>query len=145
MQHEEHECMVTIRVPGPPQGKGRARRSANGGMFTPARTRSYESLIAGMAMDAMATTGHPPFGREVPLRVTIAALMPVPASWSKRKQAAALDGLLRPIGKPDADNLAKTLDGLNGIVWHDDAAVVELAVSKRYAAMPALVIEVQAA
>ena len=33
--------------------------------------------------------------------------------------------------KPDADNVSKLIDGLNGIAWHDDAQVVNLTVHKR--------------
>lgn len=37
--------------------------------------------------------------------------------------------------KPDADNLAKAvLDGLNGVLWDDDAQVVHLSVTKRITA-----------
>ena len=37
--------------------------------------------------------------------------------------------------KPDCDNLAKAvLDALNGVLWQDDSQVVELSVSKWYAA-----------
>jgi len=33
----------------------------------------------------------------------------------------------------DVDNLAKSLiDGLNGIVWHDDRQVVKLSIEKVY-------------
>ena len=32
--------------------------------------------------------------------------------------------------KPDADNIAKLMDGLNGVAWHDDAQVTKLLVIK---------------
>ena len=32
--------------------------------------------------------------------------------------------------KPDADNILKLIDGLNGIAWHDDAQVTEAIVHK---------------
>ena len=39
-----------------------------------------------------------------------------------------------PIGKPDLDKLARAvLDALTGIVWVDDAQVVDLVLTKRYA------------
>jgi Holliday junction resolvase RusA-like endonuclease len=63
--------------------------------------------------------------------------MPIPPSWTKKRQAAALAGVEWPTGRPDSDNLAKgVLDALNGILWGDDAAVVELTVSKRYCTRP---------
>lgn len=44
-----------------------------------------------------------------------------------------------PAVKPDLDKLARAvLDGLTGIAWSDDGAVVQLRASKRYAAPGAL-------
>jgi Holliday junction resolvase RusA-like endonuclease len=41
-----------------------------------------------------------------------------------------------PIGMPDLDKLARAiLDALTGVVWTDDAQVVDLTLSKRYADM----------
>lgn len=44
----------------------------------------------------------------------------------------ARQGIFTPRKKPDADNIAKCLDALNGVIWHDDAQVVECIVRKRY-------------
>jgi len=75
-------------------------------------------------------------GREplrTPLRVMIEATMSIPLSWSKAKRQAALDGDVYP-SRPDVDNIAKTvLDGMNGVVYEDDAQVMYLKVSKKYA------------
>lgn len=39
-----------------------------------------------------------------------------------------------PMGKPDADNLGKqVLDACNGVIWDDDARVVNLSIDKRWA------------
>ena len=79
---------------------------------------------------------------EGPLEVVVTAVMPLAASWPKRKTAAAFEGKIRP-GRPDADNLLKALDGLNGIVWHDDSQIAEARVSKLYGANPRLEIEIR--
>ena len=43
-------------------------------------------------------------------------------------------GIIRPVKKPDVDNIAKAVfDSLNGIAYKDDAQVVELSMSKYYA------------
>ena len=69
----------------------------------------------------------------------------VPASWSKKKQAQALDGLMFPTKKPDVDNVVKAIfDALNGIVWGDDVQVVWLAASKRYDAIPGVLVGIRA-
>src|SRR5688572_16680202 len=129
---------VRIVVDGPPVGKGRPRFiRASGRAFTPAKTASYEAILAHAAGEAMA--GRPPL--DGPVRVTATAYMTIPASWSKRKTEEALVGILRP-GKPDADNLLKTLDAFNGIVWRDDAQVAEAQISKLYDPDPRFEVEV---
>lgn len=130
---------VTIIVAGPPVPKGRPRLSTVGGharAFTPSKTRRYEDLIrleAGRVME----------GRDQlrgPTRVAIRAFMPTPQAIAKHKTKgpAAEAGELRPVTKPDADNFAKVIDALNGIVWPDDNQVVELKVEKFYSIRPRL-------
>ena len=52
-------------------------------------------------------------------------------------------GCTRPTGKPDLDNCIKLLmDGLNKLAWLDDAQVVRLTASKRYAVAPQTVVEI---
>jgi Holliday junction resolvase RusA-like endonuclease len=122
-------------------GKGRPRFvRATGRTYTPAKTANYEAILAAAGIDAMIHEGwHPLAG---PLEVRVTAFMPIPRSWSRKKQQAALEGAIRP-GKPDADNILKTLDALNNIVWRDDAQIAEARVSKLYDAQPRLEIEVQ--
>ena len=61
----------------------------------------------------------------------------MPASWSKRKAAEALHGVIRPTKKPDADNVLKAVcDGINGVVWHDDTQAVDVTLRKRYGPVP---------
>ena len=126
--------MMTLQftIPGPPVGKGRPRFSRKGGKprsYTPAVTREYEALIAARAAEAMA--GREPL--KTPLRVMIEATMSVPLSWSKTRRQAALDGDVYP-SRPDVDNIAKTvLDGMNKVVYEDDAQVTHLKVNKKYA------------
>ena len=80
---------------------------------------------------------------EGPVRVEIMAFLPVPASWSGKSKLAALTGDIRPISKPDYDNIGKIVgDALNGIVWRDDAQIVEAVTRKVYAESPRLEIQV---
>jgi Holliday junction resolvase RusA-like endonuclease len=68
-----------------------------------------------------------------PLTVYIYAAMGIPLSWSKAKRQAALEGDIYP-ARPDVDNIAKTvLDGMNGVIYADDAQVTYLKVTKKYA------------
>ena len=136
--------MITFTIPGAPQGKGRAKIVKIGGfsrMATPPNTVAYEGLIAHAAQQAMA--GAPLLEGAAACNVFINA--PVPASWSQKKQRAALAGEVLPTTKPDADNVVKAVfDGLNGVAFKDDVQVVDLLVRKRYAATPCVRVEVQA-
>lgn len=135
---------LVVRLPGPPRGKGRPRMRvitpkagrSFAGVYTDAQTRNYEGMLRQVAAVAM---GSRPL-LSGPLMVTVRALFPVPASWSRRKRSDALGGLLRPTGKPDADNLMKVIDSCNGIVWNDDSQVVDMRVIKRYSEKPSLAI-----
>ncbi|OVE45679.1 RusA family crossover junction endodeoxyribonuclease [Chromobacterium violaceum] len=135
---------ITFTVPGAPVGKGRPKVSTRGGkfarMYTPEKTASYEGLIALAAQQAMA--GRAPLNG--PADVSIIMVLPIPTSWSKRKQAAALAGQVFPTKKPDADNVVKAIfDGMNGVVWVDDVQACDIAVMKRYGAAPGVTVAVQ--
>lgn len=133
--------MIAFVIPGQPQGKGRPRVGRVGGaarMFTPAKTVAYEGLIAHAAQQAMA--GRPML--EGPVAVELELQCQVPASWSKRKQAAALAGEVLPTTKPDIDNVVKAVfDGCNGVLWRDDVQAYRLTVAKRYSATPCVAVK----
>jgi Holliday junction resolvase RusA-like endonuclease len=99
-------------------------------------------MVKLVAHRAMAGAGLMAF----PVALSLIVLHPIPKSWSKRRQDAALAGAERPTTKPDADNVAKVVaDACNGVVWVDDAQVVELSVSKRYSSTPGVMVEVRPA
>ncbi len=134
---------VTIVVCGRPVPKGRPRiGSVNGRAmaFTPAATRKYEAHARLAAQEAMS-------GRtllEGPVRVSIAAYLPIPSSWSGKRQRMAEAGLIKPTKRPDCDNYLKAaLDSCNGIVFRDDAQVIDARVVKAYARKPRLEIRVE--
>lgn len=134
--------IVRFTVPGKPVGKGRPRAAKRGKhitLYTPQTTVTYESTVALAASQAM--TGRPLI--EGPAEVLMTMVLPVPASWSKRKQADALAGQLMPTTKPDMDNVVKAIfDAVNGIVWTDDVQVVGLRVRKVYGATPGVQVTV---
>lgn len=132
---------IAFTIPGEPQGKGRARATRTGRMYTPAKTAAYESLVAMAAQQAMQQ--HPPL--ESALAVEIEAVHTVPASWSKKRRHEAMSGIRRPSVKPDADNIAKAVaDGGNGIAWRDDRQIVSLLVRKVYGETPCVHVNVAA-
>lgn len=77
-----------------------------------------------------------------PLRVVVEASMPIPVSWPKWKRDFANMGMFLHTSKPDVDNILKTLDSFNEIVWRDDSQISSATVTKRYSAKPSLRIEV---
>lgn len=129
---------LSFTVPGEPKGKGRPRFTKQGHAYTPAKTRSYEAAVATLAKAAM--KGHPPFLGAC--SVAVVAYMSIPKSWSKIGQLRARQGFVHPTKKPDADNVVKCLDALNGIVWHDDAQAVDVLVRKRYSDNPRLEVSI---
>lgn len=129
---------IIVYLAGEPKGKGRPRIGRGGHgrpvAFTPAATRSYEAALRYAAQETM--RNRPLY--EGPLSVEVEARMPVPASWSQNKRREALAGHLHPTGKPDLDNILKTLDALNEVVWRDDKQIVWAQVVKVYSHQPAL-------
>jgi Holliday junction resolvase RusA-like endonuclease len=133
---------VCFRVPGQPVAKGRpiAGRGFNGHttLRTPEKTVAYESLVSLVAQQAMGS--RPPFAG--PIHLVVEILLAIPTSWSKRRQAMAEAGLICATKTPDADNVLKAIqDGMNGIVWVDDAQAVEYRISKKYGTSPGVYVE----
>lgn len=139
--------VIIVRLMGEPQGKGRPRSriaSSRGGkqfvaVYTPQATRTYESALKHAGKQAMKDL----VVLEDPLSIFVRAVMPIPASWAKRKRAAARAGEILPTTKPDFDNIVKTLDALNEIVWLDDKQIVRAQIEKVYGDEPHLLIEVR--
>lgn len=134
--------MVEFTIPGQPVAKGRprfARRGSGVATYTDAKTAGYENLVKMVASVAMA--GREPATGPLSLRVSIG--LQVPESWSKRRREMALSGAIRATKKPDADNVLKGIkDGCNGIVWRDDAQVVQITLRKDYSATPCATVAV---
>ena len=128
--------IIAFTIPGQPVAKGRPRACIRGGKvatYTPDNTARYENLVKLAAQEAL--KGLPPIGGAVALEVKV--FLAVPASWPKKKQAEAVAGTVRPSGRPDADNLLKSVaDGMNGVVFADDAQVTSCLVQKRYDTAP---------
>jgi Holliday junction resolvase RusA-like endonuclease len=134
--------MINIYVAGQPVGKARPRVTRSGRVYTPTKTMKAEASIQDAAREAM--QGQQPM--EGPVYVSAAFNMQIPISWTKTKRQQAGIGSVMPAGKPDIDNLAKTvMDALNGIAYRDDSQVVQLAISKRYSDEPGTFITIRPA
>ncbi len=137
---QKREPDVLVWLPGPPKGKsapramvGKYGRMAGKAMIYPdPLTRSYEQELKAAGEKAMA--GRLPFDCALKCRVT--AVFPIPVSMSGKDKLRAEQGIIRPIVRPDCDNLLKCLDGFHGIVFHDDKVIVEMMVRKFYGTRP---------
>lgn len=134
-------------MPGPPQGKARARtvrgfygRSTT---YTPAKTVVYEGAIRSAFRDAAKTQrggkdtalvqDEPVIGKGVPVRIRIEAFYKPAARTTKKQYILIQAGRLFPLRKPDIDNIVKAVaDALNGVAYKDDAQVTEIVASKSY-------------
>jgi Holliday junction resolvase RusA-like endonuclease len=138
---------VEFELQGEPRPKGRHRSRIgykNGKPFVmqypDPETARYEAVLAEAALLFM--RGRAP--TEQPVALLVHAYKPIAASWSKTDRAKALAGALLPTSKPDGDNYLKGCqDALNGIVWRDDAQVIDARVIKQFSDRPALRIEVR--
>lgn len=135
---------VHFTVPGEPQGKGRPRFTArNGRAFarTPEKTAIYENLIK---MEYQSQCKDVRFQDKEPLYMEVAAYYTIPASTSKKKKAEMQNKILRPVKKPDWDNIGKVVaDSLNQIAYRDDAQIVEAVVKKYYSDVPRIEVTIR--
>lgn len=131
--------LIEVIIAGVPVAKGRAR-VGKFGTYTPAKTKAFEAHGRLVAQQAMAS--QTPL--EGPLRMDVWPILPVPRSWSQKRQHLALRGDIKPVTRPDVDNYAKAaLDLCNGIVFADDSQVTTLHITKAYGPEPMLKIHVR--
>lgn len=113
--------------------KARPRFTRSGRTYTPAKTQAFEKQIALMARRAMADAG---VSRVESGAVTVLAYFyyTPPQSWSKKRKLELIKKVVVPkTTKPDIDNLQKAvLDGMNGVVFADDALVSRISAEKAY-------------
>lgn len=127
--------MIRFTIPGEPQGKARAR-TGKGFAYTPEKTVNYEALIKQIYVFE-ALEGKPKGLIEKPVEMAITAYYGIPKSYTKGKRLAAEHSIIRPMKKPDSDNIAKIImDALNSVAYKDDTQVVRLTVDKYYADVP---------
>jgi Holliday junction resolvase RusA-like endonuclease len=91
------------------------------------KLRPYRSEVTRCAMAALAESGlpEPAFGKHVPVTLRLEFTLLRPPSISKKRTHVCV--------RPDIDKMARaTLDSLTGVVYHDDAQVVNLHCVKSY-------------
>lgn len=134
--------MIEIVIPGEAEPQGRPRATIAGGrvrVYDPAKSRNYKEYVA-----LIARQNAPEKPLSGSLRVRVEIYRGMLKSFSRQKKKLAEARLLRPTTKPDLDNSAKSvLDACNGIIYKDDAQIVDLSVSKFYSENPRVEIRVE--
>lgn len=121
---------IKFNIPGKPQAKQRPRFTGHHA-YTPKETVAYENWVrlCFQQTKAQKLTGE--------ILSEMIFTFPIAASKSKKIKAKMMSGETCPTGKPDLDNLAKSvLDSLNGFAFDDDSQVVMLLVRKKYGTDP---------
>lgn len=120
---------LSLVIPEVAMGKQRARTfQKSDGSFksvTPTKTKVAEAVIRWHWQQSQ-QAAFPP---DTALSLYIAAYLPKPKSCPKSR--------LRPICKPDADNVLKlVVDALSGFAYDDDSRIVSVSIQKFYAVFP---------
>lgn len=132
---------MIIEIDIRPQAKQSARFTRNGHSYQPKRVVDYATQLRCAAISEM--KGAPPLTEPVQVWVFASYALPKKSTAADRAIIAS-GGSVPKSTRPDVDNIMKaTLDPLNGIVWRDDALIVEAKVCKRYGEKDSLVIMVR--
>ena len=79
-----------------------------------------------------------------PCIIDINAFLKTPSSYNREDTILAEIGLIRPISKPDWDNLGKRYsDMFNANVWLDDTLVIDGSIHRYYSVLPRIEIKIR--
>jgi Holliday junction resolvase RusA-like endonuclease len=130
---------ITITLRGAP-APYRHHSAPTGHRYLPRKQRDQLAMLRFAAQEAM--DGRDPF--DVPVGIELRVEIPIPTSWSKKKQYAATIGDLLPGSRPDLSNMLKLAeDACTGVVFRDDALIVEQAIRKIYSLQPGITLTIR--
>ncbi len=123
----------TLTIPGDPVPKARPRVCGKVA-YTPTKTKNYETLVKEIYFGKYGQTVEEMEGM---LKLTVNAFFQIPKSKSKKVQEQMHTNAIRPIKRPDIDNIVKSVsDALNNAAYADDSQIVEVVAGKYYAHSP---------
>jgi Holliday junction resolvase RusA-like endonuclease len=129
---------MRLIIPGEPTAKQRPRHGKFG-TYTPEQTINYETLVRQLYIQQN-------FARQLEgqLKLKVNAYFAIPKSAPKKAREAMILGILRPVKKPDWDNVGKIIsDALNKLAYHDDSQIVSASVEKWYSENPRIEVELE--
>jgi Holliday junction resolvase RusA-like endonuclease len=125
--------MPEFTIPGKPVGKGRPRATARGGfvrLYTPETTVEWERTVRLLAAQSVPDN----WSIDGCYTVLICIRRKPPMAFKKAKRQQLAECHMPAPGKPDLDNVAKSiLDAMNGETWRDDSQVTSLFITSQYA------------
>lgn len=136
-------------VPGEVRGQGRPRTAIRGGyasIYDSPEDKANKHNIQLYAAEAMTSAEHGNLisSPKTGISVEILCYVKVPETMSKKRKEMAYRGEIRPLRKPDLDNVMKAvLDACNGVVWRDDKEVTKALICRYYSDRPKLVVMVR--
>ena len=122
------DVVLDVRIYGLPVAQGRPRAfkmpSGHIRMYDPATSKDWKRTVLAQVLSVKPLT---PLNE--PLGMALTFYLQRPKSLPKR--------IRLPMTRPDASNMLKAVeDALLGVVYRDDAAIVDLVVRKRYDPSP---------
>lgn len=125
--------LIKFEIPGKVKAKQSFKIGRNGFKYTPSDMKEYANWVR-LCFKYVYPEHLPSVFYETPLKMIINVSFAIPKSFSKKKREQALKGEIKPMVKPDCDNISKNIcDALNGIAFPDDKQIVTLEVNKFYA------------
>ena len=127
------KILLGAQIDGDPVAKGRPRATKDGRVYTPAKTRSWESMAAQILA---LRWGSAPLLRPVGLSVMAIHARPQSRPKTISRDLWALGGQLWRPSKPDLDNIVKAVkDAMEkaGVIAND-SQICEVRARKAYAA-----------
>ncbi|WP_179396343.1 RusA family crossover junction endodeoxyribonuclease [Lacticaseibacillus absianus] len=127
--------MIKLVISGEPVPQGRPRFARRGSFTTAYDPKTSKDYKAHVAEEAGRQYQGPPVAGAIACDVKV--YRPIQKAGSKAVRAAKAGGLIRPTVKGDIDNYFKAItDPLTGLVWVDDAQIVDAHISKFYSVDP---------
>ena len=130
---------IKFTVEGEPVAKARPRlRYGNLGAYTPQKTIDYEELVrTEYIRQVKEYRSKPAFEQNECVKLVVDAYYAIPKNEGKKKILYMLSKIIRPVKKPDWDNVGKIVsDALNKLAFYDDQQIVSATVNKYYSKTP---------
>ena len=126
---------IKFTVYGEPVAQGRPRFARMGNTvktYDPEKSANYKEIVRAEALKF-----RPEKPLTGPISLVVLVYRSIPKSFPKKRTIQAQEGYIRPITRPDIDNIVKGVkDSLKGVIWKDDSQVVTLTAKKYYSDVP---------